>query len=119
MIAKYFNLGLVEDIVKKVKSIRIIIQDTSYYPDATNRLIIKLRKAGYQNVYLDRDPKVFKENLDRTQLIAQHGELAASKKIAHTIGMDKVEISTAGDLYSEVTIKVGKDLAKLQQQISH
>jgi hypothetical protein len=33
--------------------------------------------------------------------------------------MDKVEISTAGDLYSEVTIKVGKDLAKLQQQISH
>jgi polyisoprenyl-teichoic acid--peptidoglycan teichoic acid transferase len=116
MMAKYFNLGLVEDTLTNVENIHIKIQDTSYYPDATNRLITKLKKAGYRNVHLDRDPKVFKENLDTTQVIAQQGELAASRKVANTIGMGKVEISTGGDLYSEVTIKVGKDLGKLQQQ---
>ncbi len=118
MMAKYFDIGVVQTSASNIKNIHIKIQDTSYYPDATNRLITKLKKAGYQNVHLDRDPKVFKENLDITEIIAQQGELAASKKVANTIGIGKVEISTAGDLYSEVTIKVGQNLAKLQQQIS-
>lgn len=70
IMAKYFSIGLVEDTPIKTENIHIKIQDTSYYPDATNRLITKLKKAGYKNIHLDKDPKVFKENLDTTQVDA-------------------------------------------------
>ncbi len=114
MMAKYFALGQVQPI-KATKNLRISIQDTGYYPDATQRLITKLKKAGYENIQLVKDPKVLKENLDITQIVAQKGELSASQDVANSLGVGKAEISTAGNLYSDVTIKVGKDWSEFQQ----
>ncbi len=115
MMAKYFDLGEVQSTIKSVKNLRIRVQDTGYYPDATKRLIAKLKKAGYQNVQLDKDPKVLKENLETTQIIAQQGELVTSQNVADSLGVGKAEISTAGNLYSDITIKVGKDWSQFQQ----
>ncbi len=115
MMAKYFDHGQVPKTTTAPKNMRIRIQDTSYYPDATQRLIAKLKKAGYQNVQLDRDRQGLKENLDTTQIIAQQGELKASQDVAHSIGVGQPEISTNGNLYSDVTIKVGRDWSKFQQ----
>lgn len=115
MMAKYFDLGEVQSTFKSVKNLRIRVQDTGYYPDATKRLIAKLKKVGYQNVQLDKDPKVIKENLDTTQVIAQKGELLASQDVVNSLGVGKAEISTAGNLYSDITIKVGKDWPKFQR----
>ncbi|WP_373547996.1 LytR C-terminal domain-containing protein [Chamaesiphon sp.] len=85
------------------------LQDTGYYPDATRRLIAKLKKAGYQNIRLDKDPKILKENLETTQVVAQQGELLTSQNVVDSLGVGKAEISTAGNLYSDVTIRVGRD----------
>ncbi len=115
MMAKYFALGEVKSTIESAKSLRIGIQDTGYYPDATKRLIAKLRKSGYKNIQLDKDPKVIKENLDTTQIIAQQGELVASQDVAENLGVGKTEISTSGNLYSDITIKVGKDWSKFEQ----
>ena len=115
MMAKYFNLGRVQETVTSIKNLQIRVQDTGYFPDATQRLISKLKKAGYQNVQLDKDPKVLKENLDTTQIIFQKGELVASQAVADSIGVGQVEINTTGNLYSDVTIKVGKDWVEFQQ----
>lgn len=115
MMAKYFDLGQVKDTAKSAKSLRIKVQDTGYYPDATKRLISKLKKAGYQNVQLDKDPKVLKENLETTQIIAQQGELVTSQDVANSLGVGKAEISTTGNLYSDITIKVGKDWQGFEQ----
>ena len=114
MMAKYFNLGRVQETVTSIKNLQIRVQDTGYFPDATQRLISKLKKAGYQNVQLDKDPKVLKENLETTQIIFQKGELVASQAVADIIGVGQVEINTTGNLYSDVTIKVGKDWSELQ-----
>jgi polyisoprenyl-teichoic acid--peptidoglycan teichoic acid transferase len=115
MMAKYFDLGQVQNPIKSAKNLRISVHDTGYYPDATKRLIAKLKKAGYENVQLDKDPKVLKENLDATQIIAQKGELLASQDVANSLGVGKAEISTAGNLYSDITIKVGKDWPEFQR----
>jgi polyisoprenyl-teichoic acid--peptidoglycan teichoic acid transferase len=115
MMAKYFDLGEVRLAVTSAKNLRIRVHDTGYYPDATQRLITKLKKAGYENVQLDKDPKVIKENLDTTQIIAQKGELLASQDVANSLGVGKAEISTTGNLYSDITIKVGKDWPEFQQ----
>ena len=114
MMAKYFNLGRVQETVTSIKNLQIRVQDTGYFPDATQRLISKLKKAGYQNVQLDKDAKVLKENLETTQIIFQKGELVASQAVADSIGVGQVEINTTGNLYSDVTIKVGKDWSELQ-----
>jgi len=114
MMAKYFNLGRVQETVTSIKNLQIRVQDTGYFPDATQRLISKLKKAGYQNVQLDKDAKVLKENLETTQIIFQKGELVASQAVADIIGVGQVEINTTGNLYSDVTIKVGKDWSELQ-----
>ncbi len=115
MMAKYFDFGEVHQTVTSAKNSRIRVQDTGYYPDATKRLIAKLIKAGYQNVQLDRDSKVLKENLETTQIIAQQGELGASQDVANSLGVGKAEISTTGNLYSDITIKVGQDWQQFQQ----
>ena len=115
MMAKYFDNGQVQSTIKSAKNLHIRVQDTGYYPDATKRLIAKLRKIGYQNVQLDKDPKVLKENLETTQIIAQQGELLTSQNVADSLGIGKAEISTAGNLYSDITIKVGQDWAQFQQ----
>jgi polyisoprenyl-teichoic acid--peptidoglycan teichoic acid transferase len=115
MMAKYFDLGQVQATVKSVKNLRIRVQDTGYYPDATKRLIAKLKKAGYENVQLDKDSKVLKENLGTTQIIAQQGELVTSQDVVNSLGIGKAEISTAGNLYSDITIKVGQDWPQFQQ----
>ena len=114
MMAKYFNLGRVQETVTSIKNLQIRVQDTGYFPDATQRLISKLKKAGYENVQLDKDAKVLKENLETTQIIFQKGELVASQAVADIIGVGQVEINTTGNLYSDVTIKVGKDWSELQ-----
>jgi polyisoprenyl-teichoic acid--peptidoglycan teichoic acid transferase len=109
MMAKYFDLDRVQSTPTAAKNLQIRVQDTGYYPDATQRLIAKLKKAGYEHVQLDKDPKVFKENLETTQVIAQQGELSSSEEVVESLGVGKAEISTAGNLYSDITIKVGKD----------
>ena len=115
MMAKYFDLGQATPVVTTAKTLRIRVQDTGYYPDATKRLISKLKKAGYQNVQLDKDPKALKEDLEITQIIAQQGELTTSQDVANSLGVGKAEISTTGNLYSDITIKVGKDWPDFQQ----
>jgi polyisoprenyl-teichoic acid--peptidoglycan teichoic acid transferase len=115
MMAKYFDLGEVKGTTKSVKNLRIRVQDTGYYPDATKRLIAKLRKVGYENVQLDKDPKILKENLETTEIIAQKGELVTSQDVANSLGVGRAEISTAGNLYSDITIKVGRDWTQFQQ----
>jgi polyisoprenyl-teichoic acid--peptidoglycan teichoic acid transferase len=119
MMAKYFDTGQVQNTIKSANNLRIRVQDTGYYPDATKRLIAKLKKAGYENVQLDKDPKVLKENLDITQIIAQKGELLASQDVANSLGVGKAEINTAGNLYSDITIKVGKDWSEFQRNEGH
>lgn len=114
MMAKYFNLGQAQETVTAVKNLQIRVQDTGYFPDTTQRLISKLKKAGYQNVQLDKDPKVLKENLETTQIIFQKGELVPSQAVADSIGVGQIEINTTGNLYSDVTIRVGKDWSELQ-----
>lgn len=74
-----------------------------------------MRKAGYENVQLDKDPKVIKENLETTQIIAQKGEVGTSQDVANSLGVGKAEINTTGNLYSDITIKVGQDWAQFQQ----
>lgn len=111
VMAQFFDHGEVDQTPIAPERLRIKVQDTGYYPDATRRFIKSLENAGYVRVTLDENPKALKENLDTTQIIAQQVGMSAGKELREKIGIGTVEVSTSGDIYSDITIKLGKDWA--------
>jgi polyisoprenyl-teichoic acid--peptidoglycan teichoic acid transferase len=108
MMARYFDHGTIDLDQPKVASLRVNIQDTSHFPDATARLIKRLNKAGYQNVHLDTPPKI-KEDLATSQFIAQKGNPEVAEGLSQLLGFGEVKVDSSGNLYSDVTIKLGRD----------
>jgi polyisoprenyl-teichoic acid--peptidoglycan teichoic acid transferase len=114
MMARYFDRGTIELEQPKVENLRINIEDTSHFPDATARLIKRLNKAGYQNVHLDAAPKI-KEDLTTSQFIAQKGNPEVAEGLAQLLGFGEVKVENSGNLYSDVTIKLGRDWIQKEQ----
>lgn len=115
MVARYFDQGTVELEQVNPARLRINIQDTTHFPDATERLIQKLRKAGYENVHLDTNLKL-KEDFSRTQIIAQKGDPNVAQGVAQVLGFGDVKVETSGNLYTDVTIKLGRDWIQKEQE---
>jgi polyisoprenyl-teichoic acid--peptidoglycan teichoic acid transferase len=109
MMARYFDHGKVQEVPNNPETLRVKVQDTGYYPDATKRLMTRLGKDGYHRAQLDNNPKALKENLDITQIIVQNGSEAIGETIREKLGVGTVEVGTGGDIYSDITIKLGKD----------
>jgi polyisoprenyl-teichoic acid--peptidoglycan teichoic acid transferase len=114
MMARYFDHGTISLEQPKAENLRVNIQDTSYFPDATARLIKRLNKAGYQNVHLDASPKI-KEDLETSQFVAQKGNPEVAQGLAQILGFGEVKVDSSGNLYSDVTIKLGRDWLQKEQ----
>jgi polyisoprenyl-teichoic acid--peptidoglycan teichoic acid transferase len=112
MMALYFDHGEVDNTPIAPQRLRVKVQDTGYYPDATQRFIKRLEKEGYKNVHLDKDPKALKENLETTKIIIQHGGSVNGDEMKQKLSFGEVEVGTSGDIYSDITIKLGKDWAQ-------
>jgi polyisoprenyl-teichoic acid--peptidoglycan teichoic acid transferase len=114
MMARYFGRGTVSLQPVKAENLRITIQDTSYFPDATTRLIKRLRKAGYQNVRLDPAPKI-KEDLATSKFVAQKGNPEVAQELVKILGFGEVKVENSGNLYSDITIELGRDWLQKEQ----
>jgi polyisoprenyl-teichoic acid--peptidoglycan teichoic acid transferase len=112
MMAQYFDHGEVDNTPIAPDKLRIKVIDTSYFPDATQRFMKRLDKEGFRRANLDKDPKQLKENLDTTRIIVQHGGMVNGDAIKQALGFGEVEVGTSGDIYSDITIKLGKDWAQ-------
>jgi polyisoprenyl-teichoic acid--peptidoglycan teichoic acid transferase len=110
IMARYFDRGTVSLEPTNAENLRITIQDTSYFPDATTRLIKRLNKAGYRNVRLDNTPKV-KANLEISKIVAQKGNPEVAQGLVDLLGFGEVVVENSSNLYSEVTIELGRDWA--------
>ncbi len=114
MMARYFDHGTISLEQPKVETLRINIHDTSHFPDATARLVKRLNKAGYQNVNIDTNLKI-KEDLPTTQFIAQKGNPEVAEGLSSLLGLGEVKVDSSGNLYSDVTIKLGRDWVQKEQ----
>lgn len=114
MMARYFDRGTLTLEQPKVETLRVNIQDTSHFPDATARLIKRLNKAGYQNVHLDTTLKL-KEDLTTSQFIAQKGNPEVAEGLSKILGIGETKVDSSGNLYSDVTIKLGRDWVEKEQ----
>ena len=114
MMARYFDHGIISLEQPKAENLRVNIHDTSHFPDATARLVKRLNKAGYQNVHIDATLKL-KEDLDTSQFIAQKGNPEVAEGLSKILGFGEVKVDSSGNLYSDVTIKLGRDWIEKEQ----
>jgi len=116
MMARYFGRGTITSESIKAENVRINIQDTTYFPDATKRLIKKLHQAGYQNVQIDT--LKLKEDLATSQIIAQKGNPQVAEGLTQALGFGDIKVETSGHIYSDLTIKLGRDWIQKEQEYS-
>ncbi|MBD2433371.1 MULTISPECIES: LCP family protein [Fischerella] len=87
--------------------LRVAIQDSTGSDNTNLRPLIKsLQKAGYRNVYI---AKSWGEPLEVTHIVAQQGDGNSAESIRNTLGFGEVRVESTGNLYSDISIQVGKD----------
>jgi polyisoprenyl-teichoic acid--peptidoglycan teichoic acid transferase len=84
----------------------IAIQDSTGDRKAVERLVKKLKKAGYRNVYV---AEPWTEPLSKTRIVAQTGDDKAAQTIRAAIDLGEVRVESTGHLNSNITIKLGRD----------
>ncbi|MEH2162864.1 MAG: LCP family protein [Nostoc sp.] len=109
MMAKYFDLDSEPkaEVVHHTASLRIAFQDSTGTNQANLHPLIKiLEKAGYHNIYIT---KSWGEPLEVTRIIAQQGDGDSAESIRNALNLGEVRVESTGNLYSDVSIQVGKD----------
>ncbi len=106
MMTKYFDLGYASRFLVDYARLRVSIQDGTHNIKAVQSLVKKLQKAGYQNVSIDAS---LPGSLAVTQIVAQQGDADSASNVYLALGFGELRVETSGTLYSDVTIKLGRD----------
>jgi hypothetical protein len=89
-----------------VTSLPIAIQNASGEDYVAREVADFLWQEGFQNVYVMPD---WSSQLQRTQVIAQRGDLESAEVLKSLLGTGRVVSDSTGDIESELTIRVGRD----------
>lgn len=96
-------------------NLRIVIQNTTYYPDRLKIATSTLRKAGYDQAF--GDEQIPTAILETTQIIAQNGDRSSAEMVRNALGVGEVVLEATGVLESDVTVRLGKDWIDQSKQI--
>ncbi|WP_338441760.1 LCP family protein [Synechococcus elongatus IITB4] len=88
------------------EDLRVAIQDSSGQPQAAQALAEALAKLGIRRVYVIED---WPESLEKTQIIAQRGDLNQAEALKQQLNLGEVLASSDGDIGSDLTIRIGRD----------
>ncbi|MEM6592831.1 MAG: LCP family protein [Cyanobacteria bacterium P01_C01_bin.73] len=89
-----------------VRNLHIAVQNASDDPWVARQVVSYLREQGFNDLYLMQD---WPTSLERTEVIAQRGDLNAAETIAEILGLGQAISESTGNLESDITIRVGQD----------
>lgn len=89
------------------KNLKIAIQNATDHPKYIEQLAEYLKAQGFKNVY-QVEPWAIAQR--QTQIIAQKGNIQEAEWLRNLLTVGKVELSSIGDINSEITIRVGLDV---------
>ncbi len=94
---------------RSIERLSIAIQNTTDDPTLAQRVRNYLRQQNFRNVYeITSSP----QGIEKTEIIAQQGDLKAARSLHRLLGLGQVEASSTGDLGSDITIRIGSDAAQ-------
>lgn len=114
IMTEHFQTGYVEVEETKPEEIKIAIQDSTGDLEALSALISRLQEAGYTRVYVAKD---WGEPLEKTRIIAQSGDDVSAIAMRAELGIGEVLIESTGIIGSDLTILLGEDWRRQNQQV--
>lgn len=97
--------GLKQD-SRPVSNLKIAIQNASNQPQLTEKVMAYLKQKGFKNIYTVPD---WPDTQRQTQIIVEKGNRQPGIDLQKIIGLGQLEVSSTGDLESDLTIRIGKD----------
>ena len=91
----------------------VAIQDSTGSDRAVQALVNTLQEFGYRNIYI---AKRWSEPLDVTHIVAQQGDSNSAEVIRSSLNVGEVRVESTGNLSSDITIQLGKDWLRKQNQ---
>lgn len=85
---------------------QIAVQNASGDQGAAAAVVDYLRSNGFHNAYVVED---WPDILEKTEIIAQKGDLDSAKSIGSVVGLGQVLSESTGHLESDITLRVGRD----------
>ena len=86
--------------------LRIAIQDSTEDPEAVQRMVTRLREAGYRRIFVSDQ---WSQTLETTRILAQKGDDLGAATLRAELGMCEVLVESTGNLGSDITIVLGQD----------
>ena len=98
-----------------VHRLRIAIHNTTEEGELAAVVLDYLQGKGFYNAYLTNNSTL---ELRQTEIIVQSGDLKAAEALKKVLGLGTVEISSLGDLDSDLTVRVGQDWHRRQDLLN-
>ncbi|UFP96425.1 LCP family protein [Gloeobacter morelensis] len=98
------------------RQVRLTVQNATGVPGMARQVGRVLQKQGFQvlDYAADRPDPIW-----RTEIIAQHGNAEAAQLVSDALKVGAVRVEATGSIYTDVTLRIGKDwLKRLEQQQS-
>lgn len=112
ILARYFGTGITNDTATgntiAPSQIRIAVANATNQNGVAARAVAFLKKQGYTGSYIthiDTNP----EAATKTLIIAQKGNREDAEGIQKLLGAGQVQVTSGGDVWSDITIEVGSD----------
>ncbi|MEB3312239.1 MAG: LCP family protein [Snowella sp.] len=94
---------------RSIERLSIALQNTTDDPALVQRIKAYLRQNNFRNIYeITASP----QGIEKTEIVAQQGDLRAARSLHRLLGLGQVEASSTGDLASDITIRIGFDAAQ-------
>ncbi len=93
----------------------IAIHNTTEEGELAAIVLNYLQGKGFYNAYLTNYSP---PQLRQTEIIVQSGDLKAAEALKKVLGLGTVQISSLGDLDSDLTVRVGKDWHRRQDWVN-
>jgi LCP family protein required for cell wall assembly len=100
------NLTGVQPDVRPVQNLKITIQNASNQPQLTEKVIKYLKQKGFTKINTTSD---WPDTQRQTQIIVQKGNRQTGVDLQNILGLGNIDVSSIGDLESDLTIRIGKD----------
>lgn len=100
------NLTGIKPDVRPVQNLKITIQNASNQPQLTEKVIKYLKQKGFTKIKTLPD---WPDTQRQTQIIAQKGNHQTGVDLQNILGLGRIDVSSTGDLESDLTIRIGKD----------
>jgi polyisoprenyl-teichoic acid--peptidoglycan teichoic acid transferase len=100
------NLTGIKPDVRPVQNLKITIQNASNQPQLTEKVIKYLKQKGFTKINTATD---WPDTQRQTQIVVQKGNRQAGVDLQNILGLGNIDVSSTGDLESDLTIRIGKD----------